>query len=282
MNALSRLHAAALVYSTHYRWSVFPLQPRRKEPRPGFPVRTYQRERRATEQEIARWWQAAPSSNVALATGAISDFFVVDCDTESAYRDVLARGVPVETLTAKTGKGYHLYFQYPEFPVGNRAKMLPGVDVRGDGGYVVAPPSIHPSGARYQWANRAPIARAPIWLLQLLKKEMTPTATPLLTPAKPLRGNPCSDFASVALNREIQRLSSAADGQRNNALNCSAFCLGQLVSGGELEDIDVIAALWDTAMRIGLPEREAMPTILSGLNAGKRYPRTRFRRTVLQ
>lgn len=274
MNPLSRYHAAALTYM-QYQWSVFPLEPCGKRPFPSFPVRTFQRERRANERDIDRWWHGVPDANVAIATGQISNLFVVDCDTTEAYHDVLKRGVHVTTLTAKTGNGYHLYFEYPEFSLGNRAKIMPGVDVRGDGGYAVAPPSIHPSGARYTWHNRAPIVRAPFWLLKMLKPE--PVAFSPLPKGTPQQS---SGFASVALNRELNNLIHAPDGQRNNQLNRSAFCLGQLVGGGELTDADVITGLWNAALSIGLSQQETMPTILSGLNAGKRYPRTRYRRTV--
>jgi hypothetical protein len=74
-----------------------------------------------------------------------------------------------ETLTARTGKGEHLYWSYPQSTIRNSASKLGGgLDVRGDGGYVLVPPSVHPSGVAYEWINPTVlIAEAPEWLVCL-------------------------------------------------------------------------------------------------------------------
>jgi hypothetical protein len=82
-----------------------------------------------------------------------------------------------------TGKGAHYYFQHPGFEARNFVKKLPGLDFRGDGGYVLAPPSIHPSGRRYRWADclslkDVPLAPCPDWLLELIGPEMTQDGAP--------------------------------------------------------------------------------------------------------
>lgn len=130
---------------------------------------------------ITRWWAQAPASNVGIATGHQSGVFVLDVDVKSGGMDeyerlVLKHGRFPETWQQITGsKGMHLFFRYPAFEVRNAAGILPGIDIRGEGGQVVAPPSIHPdTGLEYAWDGLADIehtalAEAPAWLLDLLQ-----------------------------------------------------------------------------------------------------------------
>ena len=121
---------------------------------------------------IRQWWHQNPQFNVAIATGSVSGLFVLDIDgldAEFALRKLEAEhdALPA-TVEVITARGRHLYFSWPEIPVRNSTgKIAAGVDVRGDGGYVLAPPSIHPSGRAYCWTvdcGKA-IASAPTWLL---------------------------------------------------------------------------------------------------------------------
>lgn len=152
-------------------WSVIPIQPGDKRPALGS-WEQYQH-RRATESEARRWW-AERAYNVAVVTGQISGLIVLDVDGPKG-REALAGLALPPTPTVMTGKGWHYYFAYPQGArVGNAVGLLPGVDVRGDGGYVVAPPSIHPSGRRYEWADGlspedVPLADCPAWLLERLR-----------------------------------------------------------------------------------------------------------------
>ena len=126
--------------------------------------------------EINNWWQKWPDANIGLATGKASGFFVLDVDPrhggkESLQKLVKKNGILPKTLASSTGGGgYHLFFNEPEIRVGNRANILPGLDIRGDGGYIVAPPSFHKSGMQYSWIKDfadSPISDAPLWLLDL-------------------------------------------------------------------------------------------------------------------
>ena len=96
-----------------------------------------------TDSEVIRgWWRERPACNIAIATGTASDVFVVDVDgldAECALRKLEAEnGALPPTVEAITARGRHLYFKMPEMPVRNSAgKIAPGVDVRGDGGYVI-------------------------------------------------------------------------------------------------------------------------------------------------
>lgn len=98
---------------------------------------------------VARWWDDWPDSNIGVVTGAESGIVVVDADSEVAAESWWGESVP--TLVAKTGKGRHFYYQHPGVPVKNAVRFRPDLDIRGDGGYVVAPPSRHISGSDYEW-----------------------------------------------------------------------------------------------------------------------------------
>lgn len=256
-------------------WSPIPLQPKKKEPFPGIPLKPYMREKPATMQKISAWGRRWPDANIGLATGKISGFFVLDCDSLEAVKLVRERGIP-DTLSAMTGKGAHFYFAYPDFSVCNRTGILPGVDIRGDGGYVVAPPSIHPSGKIYQWGLGETIAPAPEWLLALLRSSVQVEKT-LET------GNPISRdsivihdlaaYRAAAFDKELAILRTTPEHQRNHQLNRSAFNLGQLVGAGILQRHNVESWLWNTARAIGLDEREIGPTLTSGLEDGVAQPR---------
>jgi Bifunctional DNA primase/polymerase, N-terminal/AAA domain/Primase C terminal 1 (PriCT-1) len=110
--------------------------------------------RRATAEEIRTWWSQWPDANVGIVTGKISDIVVIDLDSANA-KDKLKDLIPSLDINSiprsRTGKGWQLFFQHPKVPIGNRAGVIPDLDVRGDGGYVVAPPSIHPNGKTYVW-----------------------------------------------------------------------------------------------------------------------------------
>ena len=112
---------------------------------------------------INAWWKRWPDANIGIATGSISgNLIVVDLDVDDNKgidgRDSLKEwerenGELPETWMAITGRGgYHLYFHHPDATnITNRAGLLDGVDIRGEGGYVVAPPSIHQNGSCYEW-----------------------------------------------------------------------------------------------------------------------------------
>lgn len=154
-------------------WSVLPVKPRDK--RPLLAWEPLQHERPAPA-EVLGWFARWPAANIGIVTGAVSGLVVLDVDphhggAESLERLALGRGTLPATVEAVTGGGgRHLYFRHPGAVVGNRVGLRPGLDLKGDGGYVVAPPSLHPSGRRYAWrsgcspADLAP-APMPFWLL---------------------------------------------------------------------------------------------------------------------
>lgn len=122
---------------------------------------------------IEAWFERWPDANIGVATGAHSNLVVIDVDPRHGGFESLAAlpDNPPETITQKTGGGLQFFYAHPGEPIKNSAgQFAPGIDVRGDGGYVVAPPSLHASGERYIWlaeqGNLAPLG----WLLPRLKE----------------------------------------------------------------------------------------------------------------
>jgi hypothetical protein len=181
--------------------AVFPLQPASKTPLAG----SHGCLDATTDViQIQAWWAENPNYNLGIACGAISGIFVVDVDgaeTELARLEAQHGELP-PTVEVITARGRHLYFKYPETPVSNTAgKIAEGIDTRSDGGYVLAPPSMHPSGRRYRWSvdSANSIAAAPAWLIELV--------------AAPKNGNgatPASEWRALVAN-------GVAEGQRNTA-----------------------------------------------------------------
>ncbi len=127
----------------------------------------------STDLEVIReWWRRWPEANVAIATGR--GLVALDIDPrhegDESLRALRRRvELPATAEVTTGGGGQHLYFAVPGVTIRNSASKLgKGLDVRGDGGYVVAPPSVHQSGQRYAWHGDAPVAEAPASLVALL------------------------------------------------------------------------------------------------------------------
>jgi len=253
-------------------WSVIPASGKR----PAGSWKRFQSER-ADAGQIESWWHTGPEPNIAVVTGKISDIIVLDIDGEAGFASLAERGLELpETVRARTGRGRHYYFKHPGFVVPNSTAgfggmELPQVDLRGDGGVVIAPPSVHPDGGRYTWEvapwEREP-AEAPDWLFESPDDDPAP-ANALPDGQGAVAPEP---YLAAALAGEVDRVCSAPKGRRNDTLNRAAFSLGQLVSAGLCEDA-VVAALTDAAAAAGLEAREISASIRSGLEAGKREPR---------
>jgi hypothetical protein len=238
---------------------------------------------------IERWWRRWPTANVAIRTGAVSGLIVLDVDPDHGGDDSLDallrdHGPLPPGAVVRTGSGgRHFYFAHPGGVIRNDAgrRLGPGLDIRGDGGYVIAPPSRHTNGASYRWDSPdRQIPEAPGWLVARLREPLRPppqAMSPTPEPASPRR---ISAWASAALERELAKVSAAQEGSRNSTLNRSAFSLGQIVGSGALDATEVEGLLLDRAAAIGLGEREARATIASGLSAGTRQPRMPADQTV--
>src|SRR5919112_304276 len=101
-------------------------------------------------RRLHMWGNRFPGANICIPTGSISGIVVVDLDEETPEAMEIWKSLP-ETVEAETGRGRHRYYSIPKPARVRSRKLAPGLDLKADGGYVVAPPSIHPSGARYRW-----------------------------------------------------------------------------------------------------------------------------------
>ena len=155
--------------------SVFPCVPGQKVPatKHGFKDATL------NPQTIESWWRSWGECNIGVATGEISVILVLDIDTkkkdgEKELRQLEAQHgeLPATVESVTPGGGRHIFFRWPGWPVKcSQGEFAAGIDVRGDGGYAILPPSIHPTGRRYFWSVDAANAfvDAPQWVLDRLK-----------------------------------------------------------------------------------------------------------------
>jgi len=225
-------------------------------------------------RQVADWWQAWPDANVALVTG---DLIVIDVDGPEGSQSLEALEAQHEplppTLSASTGRGVHRYYRCPEgIKIGNSAgKLGVGLDVRGKGGYVIAPPSIHENGKRYEWiAEGVPIADLPEWIAEILKpRERQQGDVVAIRPT----GDADRRIALVALEREAQIVRVAPDGTRNDTLNKAAYNLGQLAANGSITESEITEQLVAAAEAANLPSHEIESALSSGLKAGLAAPR---------
>lgn len=250
---------------------VFPLRPRAKTPATphGCKDATNDLER------ILRYWQRVPSANVAIATGAQSGVWVLDVDHPHGFESLAALekqyGTLHATLTQRTGGGgVQLLWRWPRtFEVRNSAgKLGRGLDVRGSGGYVVAPPSIHPeTGDAYVWLDAVDdgslrddvvIADAPAWLLQLVTGGELRAQHPAQSSAELPR-----EIAGVLAHLAAQ---PAEEGGRNDATYWAACRLFDHGLGMH----EVEAHVLPIAARLGLEEREVLATIGSASKQTRR------------
>lgn len=260
---------AALSYAAR-GWPVFPCK---SDKRPytahGFKDAT------TNATTIREWWARWPGAALGLDCGG-AGLVVIDCDVKNGIDGIAnfeALGIDHDgALHATTPSGgLHIVFRVNETPLGNSAgKLAPGIDTRGAGGYIILPPSQIDSGkyiALDDWQREPPPLTGALEAL-LIKR---PAAITL--PTSPL--TPGAGYGDAALAAEVETVARAAEGARNDTLNRAAYSLGQLVAGGELDRAMVETALLQAARAAGLPERESLRTIESGLKNGAATPRQR-------
>jgi hypothetical protein len=253
-------------------WEVFPVEPRGKRPSRLVPHGLL--EATNDPRQVRTWWASQPRANIGIRTGHQSGLVVLDIDGPAgveALRRLVAEHGRFRAPWARTGGGgWHAYLAHPGVEVRNSAGRLgAGLDVRGDGGYVVAPPSVHETGRRYLWREAPPaqLPAMPPWMVERVAER------PASRPPVVHRVGDLPRYATVALEREAGAMAATPPGQRNHRLNRAAFSLGQLVGAGLAPENAVVAELLAAARTAGLSEREALRTIHSGLRAGEGQPR---------
>src|SRR5262249_6367249 len=139
------------------------------------------------------WWTHFQNANIGIATGKLSGFIVLDIDPRHGGEDSLEQleqqyGKLPDTVIARTrGGGKHILFTHPGGNIKNSASNLgPGLDIRGDGGYIVVPNSLHASGNSYEWVTEEmELAQLPQWLLEKLsgKPQFAQSGSPIIAQA---------------------------------------------------------------------------------------------------
>ena len=238
-------------------------------------IREWPKEASRDENKIRFWWSQWPNANIGIATGADFGLVVLDIDGEvgGSSLDELERihGKFPPTPRVRTGRGTHIYLRHPGRNIhikSTAGKIGRGLDVRGDGGFVIAPPSVHHSGGIYSWLEVGDLAPIPEWLLGRGATPATECGS-----ADPRNSSATTPYGAAALESECLRVLQSREGERNETLNKAAFAIGQLVAAGEISEIQAHEELTRAARRSGLNEHEVGATIRSGLGAGKREPR---------
>jgi KaiC/GvpD/RAD55 family RecA-like ATPase len=198
---------------------------------------------RPTEQEVSDWFDRWPDANIGIVTGKVSGIVVFDLDSDHAVQYAEDEGGFPDTPKVKTGKGYHCYMKYPGFVVRNDVRKELDIDIRADGGYVVAPPSIHGSGNHYEWEDCSSIfdvepAPCEPWQIDYLK-DITKDSSKSVKEEPPIpskgadtasKGKAKGDYADILNN-------GAAEGMRNHT---AIKIIGHLIGKGNDE-----AVVWE-------------------------------------
>jgi hypothetical protein len=259
------LQDAALKYAAR-GWPVFPCSAKGKTP-----LTTHGLKDASTHREHVRaWWKCWPQANIAIVTGPASGLLVIDLDGPGGRRSwerLTAAHGRVSTLVSLTGGGgVHALFAYPDgVELGNTAGRLgAGIDTRGQGGYIIAPPSLHASDRRYRWLGSCDVAPAVAAAQETLWRRPAPLPPWLLEPLLPPKP-PVTPLAQPAAGdgepgRLAAYVAQQPQGNRNCALYWAACTL--LEHGHRGAALDQLAA---AAVRGGLGEREVRATIDSAL-----------------
>lgn len=245
---MSRHLGAALDYLGR-GWSVIPVSARGKVPL--LPWSDYST-RLPTEQEVRDWWEEYPTANVGIVTGAVSGVVVVDIDVGRGGEPRPVYDEAPTDLISKTGSGgWHLFYRHPGGRIPNSVTEE-GIDVRGDGGFVVAPPSVHPNGTDYVWAKSGEPGEA------------LPAA--IVGPRMPAGGLPAP---GGTMDKWLSTLmQGVGSGSRNQS---AAKLIGYLASKGIPQDVaEQILSLWNTKNNPPIPNHELLRTVESVYNTAKR------------
>jgi hypothetical protein len=297
----------ALDYA-HRGFPVFPCNPANKAPFPRADVDAVSGEtvegtggfKKASRdpEQIKAWWEEFSNAMIGIPTGSRSGIWAVDPDAPKPPRNIDGRenwaklskknGGHQHTHTHNTpGGGQHIVFAYrADKPVTNREGGLArlGINVRGEGGYIIAPPSMNADGKEYEYDEPLDVfqfAEAPSWLYDLILMAPSISERASAHVRLPADGPPGSHahrrYAEAAMRGEADDLAHTLTGARNIELNNAALKLGTLVAAKALTESEVIGVLLDASKANGLVadhgERAALATINSGLRKGLETPR---------
>lgn len=226
------------------------------------------RERASRDPAAVRAMFSPDATGIGVPMGPDAGVFLVDLDGADGLEWLAANRhrLPPTRLHRTPSGGLHLLFNWPARMIRNSVrKIAPGVDIRGQGGFAVFPPT-----TGYTIEDDAMPADAPAWLLDAIDPPAAPKAA--ITYTAPSTRIP-DRYAEAALDGECRAVASAAEGGRNHRLNIAAVKLGSLVAAGALSEATVRQELRRAALHAGLDPRETDLTIQSGLTFGLTQPR---------
>jgi putative DNA primase/helicase len=238
--------------------SVFPLRVKDKRPLPG----SHGCSDASTDQStIRKWWMENPNANIGIATGAQSGIFVLDVDGDEGFKSLLGleaeNGALPATPVSETGRGKHLLFRDNGGHRNSASSIAPNLDIRADGGYIVAPPSVHPNGHRYMWLKDGALADAPDWFIG----RMSPG------PTKNNTGRP-------AIGTEGARI---LEGSRNSRLTSFAGLLRQKgIDGNQLFELVMTRNLNACDPPLDEGEVKLIVRSINDYRATEKYPLTDY------
>ncbi len=216
---------------------------------------------------IAAMLVAQPAGLLAIRTGAVSGIVVIDIDP--AHGGTVARDLMPRTVCVATGSGgWHLYYRHPGTPILNsQGQIGPGLDVRGDGGYVVAPPSIHPATKRpYRWVGAQPCSEMPPALIDACRPAQ-PAPAPAPHGPTPTRSAGGISSPTALLAAHLDAVARAPQGRRRTTLYGAARGVARMVAAGALRPADAWAALTNAGRAAGQTDRETRTAIAGGFTA---------------
>lgn len=268
LNHNALLLESALSYALRRGWSVFPCKSGGIEPVRGF---KWKQEASTDPDRIREWWAEWPGANIAIVLGARSGVVIADVDDVARFKE---GGLELpRTLTARTSaERGHFYYSAEG---GIKGTAGAGYDLKAEGSYVIAPPSLHPSGAQYKWVStNAPLAPVPEWVAQKAAPrpacEWSISGEPKLSPRT-------SRYGRIVLLSECKALAAMAPNTgRNNKLYKIAFRIGQLCAEGKIGVVDgcldpeVSEMLRDAALACGLDQEEFQRTAPRAFVDGQR------------
>jgi hypothetical protein len=202
---------------------------------------------------------------LAIRTGRTAGVAVVDIDPRNGGQ-VLPDLMPPTRYVRTGSDGWHLYYRHPGGKLAGKLHGHPGIDIKADGGYVAAPPSIHPdTGQPYRWVGDRPIAKMPPPLLDVCRPS-EPPAAPAATPTPLANGRGISSPARL-LAAHLDALARAPEGRRRTTLYGAARGVARMVAAGAITYADAHAALYAAGRAAGQNDRDTRAAIAGGFRA---------------
>jgi hypothetical protein len=198
---------------------------------------------------------------LAIRTGTASGLCVVDIDPRNGGRPDTALMTPTATV-ATGGGGWHLYYRHPGGPTVPALPGRAGVDIKGDGGYVAAPPSVHPgTGQRYQWTGRRPVSEMPPALCTAITPPPPAPARHAARGPAPTRSAGGISSPDALLAAHLRAIEQAPEGRRRTTLYGAARGVARMVTAGAITEHDACAALTAAGAAAHQTERDIRAAI---------------------